>query len=186
MSCVSTLNDNQAKEQDRTSALKKTDTEPEMLYIHIIIRHETQGGWWILGSCVKQRLPLGQRRRVSHSNLSPCAALPGGATAAAVCLPHLKDSISSLWGKNKASSSSADQNCSAQITFMKYLLSLAGEISILMAHQAQLSQIMKIHFHCQSAAVWVGLAPSRLAGTKTCHYSGFLITNAHFPSQLIH
>lgn len=41
----------------------------------------------------------------------------------------------------------------AQITLMKYLSSLAGEISILMAHQAQLSQIMKIHLHCQSAAV---------------------------------
>lgn len=60
--------------------------------------------------------------------------------------------------KNKASSSSADQNCSAQITLMKYLSSLAGEISILMAHQAQLSQIMKIHLHCQSTAVRQGRA----------------------------
>lgn len=32
-------------------------------YIHIIIRHETQRGWGILGSCVKQRAPLGQRRQ---------------------------------------------------------------------------------------------------------------------------
>ena len=49
--------------------------------------------------------------------------------------------------KNKASSLSADQNYSAQITLMKYGSPLAREISILMAHQAQLSQIMKIHFH---------------------------------------
>lgn len=62
------------------------------------------------------------------------------------------------------------KNCSAQITLMKYLSSLTGEISILMAHQAQLSQIMKIHLHCQSTAVQrgrVGLAPSRLAWAAT-------------------
>lgn len=68
-----------------------------------------QRGWGILGSWFKQRAPLGQRWRVSRSNLSPCAALPGGATAAAVCLPHLKDSISPSRVKNKACSSSADQ-----------------------------------------------------------------------------
>lgn len=103
------------------------------------------------------------------------------------CLSASSEGLNQLvMGQNKASSSSADQNCSAQITFMKYLSSLAGEIFILMAHQAQLSQIMKIHFHCQSVAVRVGLAPSRLAGTKTCHCSGFLITNVHLPSQLIH
>lgn len=63
---------------------------------------------------------------------------------------------------------------------MKYLSSLAGEISILMAHQAQLSQIMKIHLHCQSTAVQqgkAGLAPSRLAWTKTFYCSGFLIVS---------
>lgn len=99
--------------------------------------------------------PLGQRRRVSCSNLSPSAALPGGATAAAVCLSASSEGLNQLVAgkKNKASSSSADQNFSSQITLMKYLSSLAGEISILMAHQAQLSQIMKIHLHCQSTAV---------------------------------
>lgn len=70
------------------------------------------------------------------------------------CLSASSEGLNQLVaGKNKASSSSADQNCSAQITLMKYLSSLAGEISILMAHQAQLSQIMKIHLHCQSTAV---------------------------------
>lgn len=135
--------------------------------IHIIIRHETQGGGWIPGSCVKQRVPLGQRQRVSHSKLSPCAAHPGGGAAAAVCLPHLEDSISSSRGKkNKACSPSTDQNCSAQITLMKYVSSLGGEISILMAHQAQLSQIMKIHLCCQSTAVQQGQegVGSELAG----------------------
>lgn len=100
------------------------------------------------------------------------------------CLSASSEGLNQLVaGKSKASSSSADQNCSAQITLMKYLSSLAGEISILMAHQAQLSQIMKIHLHCQSTAVqqgWVGLAPSRLVWTKTCcseHCSGFLIVS---------
>lgn len=99
------------------------------------------------------------------------------------CLSASSEGLNQLVvGKNKASSSSADQNCSAQITLMKYLSSLAGEISILVAHQAQLSQIMKIHLHCQSTAVeqgwgWGGLAPSRLAWTKTRYCSGFLIVS---------
>lgn len=111
-------------------------------------------------------LPLRRSARRSHCSGCPSASSEG--------LNHL------VVGKNKASSSSADQNCSAQITVMKYLSSLAGEISILMAHQAQLSQIMKIHLHCQSTAVqqrWVGLAPSRLVWTKTCYCSGFLIVS---------
>lgn len=44
------------------------------------------------------------------------------------------------------------KNCSAQITLMKNSSSLAGEISILMAHQAQLSRIMKTHHRCQLTA----------------------------------
>lgn len=94
------------------------------------------------------------------------------------CLPASSEGLNQLVaGKNKASSSSADQNCSAQITLMKYLSSLAGEISILVA---QLSQIMKIHIHCQSTAVQqgrVGMAPSRLARTKTRYCSGPLIVS---------
>ncbi len=97
------------------------------------------------------------------------------------CLSTSSEGLNQLVvGKNKASSSCADQNRSAQITLMKYLSSLAGEISILMAHQAQLSQIMKIHLHCQSTAVWqgrAGSAPSRLASNKTCYCSGFLIVS---------
>lgn len=97
------------------------------------------------------------------------------------CLSASSEGLNQLVvGKNKASSSSADQNCSAQITLMKYLSSLAGEISILVAHQAQLSQIMKIHIHCQSTAAQqrrVGMAPSRLARTKTRYCSGPLIVS---------
>lgn len=130
--------------------------------------------------CQTERVPLGQRRRVSRSNLSPaplCQAEP----PQRACLSASSEGLNQLFaGKNKASSSSADQNCSAQITFMKYLSSLAGEISILMAHQAQLSQIMKIHLCCQSTAAGVGLAPSSLARTKTCYCSGVPISNAHF------
>lgn len=157
----------------------------EVLYIHIIVRPTTQRGWWILGSrairAEAARItprPLPVRRSARRSHRSGCLS---------VCLSASSEGLNQLvMGKNKASSSSADQNRSSQITFMKYLSSLAGEISILMAHQAQLSQIMKKHSHCQSTAVWVGLAPSRLAWTKTCHCSGFLITNAHLHSQLIH
>lgn len=71
----------------------------------------------------------------------------------AVCLPHPKGSISSLWEKIKPAHRLRIKTAPLRFPFMKYLSSLAGEISILMAHQAQLSQIMKIHFHCQSAAV---------------------------------
>lgn len=102
--------------------------------------------------------PLPQCRSAGRSNR-------GG------CLSPSSEGLNQLVaGKNKASSSSTHQNCSAQITLMKYLSSLTGEISILMAHQAQLSQIMKIHLHCQSTAVQqgrAGLAQSGLACRKT-------------------
>jgi len=165
VSCVSTLNDNQAKEYSIPLSVQHDEKKNKKgkehwqkrgnreRNIHIIIRHETQGGWWIPGSCVKQRVPLGQKQRVSLSNLSPCAALLGRSNRSG-CLSTSSEGLNQLVaGKNKASSSSTDQNCSAQITLMKYASSLAGEISILMAHQAQLSQIMKIHLHCQSTAV---------------------------------
>ena len=113
VSCVSTLNDNQAKakhslpfsalqkkEGDIRNREKNRERERER-DIHVVIRHETQRGWWIPGSCVKQGVPLGQRRWVSRSNLFPCTALPGGAITAAVCLLHLKDSISSSQAKKK-------------------------------------------------------------------------------------
>lgn len=108
---------------------------------------------------------------VTLKPLPPAPLCPGRATAAAVCLPHLKDSISSShFEKIKPAHRLQIKNCSAQITLMKYLSSLTGEISILMAHQAQLSQIMKIHLHCQSTAVQLGrrggLASSRLAWPK--------------------
>lgn len=62
------------------------------------------------------------------------------------------------------------KKCSAQITLMKNASSLAGEISILMAHQAQLSKIMKMHHRCQFTAVsrggrcvaWPRLKPFRV------------------------
>lgn len=159
VSCVNTPNDNQAKEYILSlSALQNKGREAALATDRErcspgVIRHETRGGWWIPGSCVKQREPLGQRRRVSHSNLSPCAAQAGRSDRGGCLSPPSEGLNQLVVGENKASSSSADQNCSAQITLMKYLSSLTGEISILMAHQAQLSQIMKIHLHCQSAAV---------------------------------
>lgn len=61
------------------------------------------------------------------------------------------------------------KNRSAQITLMKYLSSLTGEISILMAHHAQLSQIMKIHLKCQSTVVlhgWVGAGSEQTGQDK--------------------
>lgn len=90
------------------------------------------------------------------------------------CLSPSSEGLNQLVaGKNKASSSSTHQNCSAQITLMKYL-SLTGEISILMAHQAQLSQIMKIHLHCQSTAVQQGRAGPAQSGLA-CRKSWFSV-----------
>lgn len=109
----------------------------------------------------------------------PHAALPGRSHRSG-CLSASSEGLNQLvaCGKIKPAHRLQIKNCSAQITLMKYLSSLAGEISILMAHQAQLSQIMKIHLRCQSTAIQRGPG------------GGWLRANASvswlFDSQLMH
>lgn len=79
---------------------KKQETERRThreRYIHIIIRHETQGG--LLEPTDLCQTASAIRAEAAGVALKP---LPLRRSAAAVCLPHLKDSISmSRGGKKK-------------------------------------------------------------------------------------
>lgn len=113
---------------------------------------------WYRGN--KQRAALGRRQQVSLSNPSPrCRRRRrAGWSHRSGCLAASFQSLNQLIvGREiKPAHRLQIKNCSAQITLMKNSSSLTGEISILMAHQAQLSKIMKIHLRCQSTAVYWG------------------------------